>query len=450
MKAVRILFNELDGVISPAARAVVALVFIVLLSPAASQNLSLGGDDPEPFRHSAKGAAEPTPVLDLLREAEVSNPEILAAQYGWRAANHVAQQVSSLPDPQITIQQLSVGSPRPFAGFSNSDFAYVGIGASQDIPYPGKLRLRAAAADREADGLREEAEVVRRQVIEQVKVTYFRLAYVQQTREILERNQQLLQQTERVAESHYRVGQGSQQEVLKAQLQSTRILRELVMRHQELGQLEAQLKQLLGRPQASASIVTEKLSFQPLRLSSEELLARVEAGNPQLRAQSQMLNKQKVQLQIATRDARPDFNVQYMYQRTGNRFRDYYMLSLGVRIPRRARQRAEVAEATEQIEKSRRQYESQSQQIMADTQSQYLMAEADAEQLKIYSEGLIPQAEAMLRAGTAAYEVNRQNFETLLSYFADVLTLQLEQQKLLAEYNIAIAALETRTGEALQ
>lgn len=44
-----------------------------------------------------------------------------------------------------------MGSPRLFAGYTNSDFAYIGIGASQELPYPGKLRLREETAEREAD-----------------------------------------------------------------------------------------------------------------------------------------------------------------------------------------------------------------------------------------------------------------------------------------------------------
>src|SRR2546427_8999379 len=39
---------------------------------------------------------------------------------------------------------------RPFAGYTNSDFAYVGLGISQDLPYPGKLRLRGEIAKKDA------------------------------------------------------------------------------------------------------------------------------------------------------------------------------------------------------------------------------------------------------------------------------------------------------------
>ena len=93
----------------------------------------------------------PTPLSQLLAEAEGNNPQIAAARDAWNAAKQVPRQVSTLPDPTFTYQNMSVGSPRPFAGYTNNNFAYIGIGASQEFPYPGKLRLRGEAAEREAD-----------------------------------------------------------------------------------------------------------------------------------------------------------------------------------------------------------------------------------------------------------------------------------------------------------
>src|SRR5437870_1329991 len=77
-------------------------------------------------------------LRELIQEAERANPELAAAQHAWQAATHVSQQASALPETQVFAQQFNVGSPRPFAGYSNSDFAYTGIGISQDLPFPGK------------------------------------------------------------------------------------------------------------------------------------------------------------------------------------------------------------------------------------------------------------------------------------------------------------------------
>ncbi|HVA01532.1 MAG TPA: TolC family protein, partial [Terriglobia bacterium] len=101
-----------------------------------------------------------TPLSKLVEEAQQNNPRVIAALRAWQAAEQVPSQVSTLPDPQVTVQQLAVGSPRPFAGFSNSDFAYIGLGISQDLPYPGKLRLQGEAAKRQAAASREQVESV--------------------------------------------------------------------------------------------------------------------------------------------------------------------------------------------------------------------------------------------------------------------------------------------------
>src|ERR1700719_4756052 len=106
-----------------------------------------------------------TPLSELLREAEQNNPQIEAARQGWQAAKQVPTQVSTLPDPQFNLQQVNVGSPRPFAGYTNSDFAYLGLAVSQDIPYPGKLRLKGEMAKRDADFLQQQYESVRRTVL---------------------------------------------------------------------------------------------------------------------------------------------------------------------------------------------------------------------------------------------------------------------------------------------
>ena len=83
-------------------------------------------------------ASSPAPLPQLLAEAEANNPRISAADHGARAARLMAPQVTTLPDPKFTYQQFSVGSPKPLAGYTDSDFAYIGMGAAQELPYPGK------------------------------------------------------------------------------------------------------------------------------------------------------------------------------------------------------------------------------------------------------------------------------------------------------------------------
>ncbi len=392
---------------------------------------------------------EPVKLADLLAEAERNNPQIAAAYHGWQAAAARPKQASALPDTEVMVQHFSVGSPRPFAGFSNSDFAYIGFGASQELPYPGKRALRGKVAQFEADSVREQYEAGRRDIIEQLKLVYFRLAYIQQTLRILERSDQVLSQVQQVVEARYRVGQGNQQDVLKAQLQHTKILEQIATRHQDEGQLQAQLKQLLNRPQTSLDVVTEPLAESPLRHSDSELLQLASQQNPDVRARSEMVRKQDSQVELAHKDFRPDFNAQYLYQHTASQFRDYYMATFSLNLPNRGRRKAELAEAVQGQERAKKELESEVQRVLSEIKQQYVLVRASEERLKIYSEGLVPQADATFRAGLAAYQANRQDFETLLSAFLDILNLDLDYRRELAEHESALARLERLTGVTL-
>jgi len=394
-----------------------------------------------------------TSLTDLLQEAEKNNPQIEAARQSWLATKQVPTQVSTLPDPQFQIQQFSVGSPRPFAGYTNSDFAYIGLGVSQDIPYPGKLRLRGEIAKREADVSQQQVESVRRSVLADVKAVYFRLAYLAKTLTLLESDGELLKQVEQAADARYRSGMGTQQDVLQAQLQKTKLVREIAMHHLEVGRLEAQIKQLLNRPQNSPDIEPADLTETPLPQTYDELLAAAKAQDPELAASQKMIDKRSLQVNLARKDFYPDFNVQYVWQRTDPaQFRAYYMLTLGVRVPiyRSRKQKPELAQAQAEELRARSEFEAQAQQIASELRAEYVITQQTSEILKIHREGLSPQSLAEFQAGLASYQSNKQDFQAVLTAFLDVLRLDEEYWQNLAEYETAIGRIERITGLTLR
>src|SRR5712675_2119118 len=404
-----------------------------------------------PERHAHSDAV--ASLRDLLTEAEQHNPQIRAARQGWEAAKQIPTQVSTLPDPQFTAQQVSVGSPRPFAGYTNSDFAYFGLGISQDIPYPGKLQLRGETAKRDADVVQQQLETVRRSVLANVKSAYFRLAYLSKTLGILESDGQLLEQVEKAADARYRSGMGNQHDLLQAQLERTKLLREIAMHHLEVAKAQAQIKHLLNRSQSSPDIEPADLNETPLPYTFDELLSAARNQNPAIAGAQKMIERQSLQVDLAHKDFYPDFNLQYMWQRTDPaQFRAYYMLSFSVRVPiyRNRKQRPELAQAEAELSRSRSEYEAQSQQASFELRTDYDTAQKTAELLKIYQDGLLPQARTEFEAGIAAYQNNRQDFQSLVTSFLDVLHLDEEYWQSVADRETALARLEQVTGLSLR
>ena len=427
--------------------------FFALALPTFGQNAIGGSFQADPPQQEHVHTESVTSLNELLDEAEGNNPQIRSAQRGLDAAKQVPSQVSTLPDPQLSVQQVNVGSPRPFAGYTNSEFAYFGLGVSQDIPYPGKLRLKGEMAKRDADVMQQQVESVRRSVLAGVKSTYFQLVYLSQTLRILESDGQLLDQVEKAADARYRSGMGNQQEILQAQVEQTKLLREITMHHLEVAKAEAQIKQLLGRSQSSPDIETSDLPETPLAYTVDELLAAAKTQNPYVSGAEQMVEKEKLHVDLAHKDFYPDFNVQYMWQRTDpTQFRAYYMLSVGVQVPiyRSRKQRPELAQAQAELARSQSEADSQTQQVDFEVRTAFDTAEKTAELLKIDQDGLLPQSRTEFQSGLAAYQNNRQDFQALLTSFLDVLHLDEEYWQSVADRETALAQLEELTGLSLR
>lgn len=392
----------------------------------------------------------PVPLSQLLAEALQNNAELRAGEHLWRAATYVRQQVTALPNPQFTLQEFSVGSPKPFGGFNTSNFAYIGIGVSQELSYPGKRRLKGQAADAAAATQKAQISVLQASIAEQIKLAYLHLAYLQQTLVLLESSRAALSQVIDSETARYSAGQGSQMEVLKAQLERTKVVREITMHHEEMTQFEADLKQLLHRPQDSPDIVAEDLTPTTLRYSSPELLDLVRKQNPEVRMEGSSVAKQNAELKSAERQGKPDFSIGYMYERTGTDFPAYYMLTLGMTLPRRSRVRAEVAEAAESLAGAKEHMDAAMQQQLSYAQKQYAAATSTAELLTQYREGLVPQADAVFHAGLAGYEANKQPLTSVLTALDEVLELKRGYDQALLDHELAIARLETVTGASLR
>jgi cobalt-zinc-cadmium efflux system outer membrane protein len=121
---------------------------------------------------SLRAEAQPPARLrlaDVVAEALAKNPEIIAAQKRYDAARQRPTQERSLPDPMVSAGYSANGRPWPGAGLGTEPTSNIGFMVSQELPYPGKLNLRAAIVAREADAVSQDIEAARLSVTARVK-----------------------------------------------------------------------------------------------------------------------------------------------------------------------------------------------------------------------------------------------------------------------------------------
>lgn len=406
-----------------------------------------------PLTVAAESAAPPraAPIIlnALIQEALTQSPMITSARKHWQALNKVPVQVATLPDPILGLQHFTVGSPRPLAGYETSDFYYTGFGVSQDIPGPGKLRLRASEAEKQADAARDAYIVQQREVIEQVRETYFNLFYLRKMLDSLRGTQAELERVTQTVEAQYHVGISQQQDVFKAQLAQTEVLKDLETNQQQFQQEQAALKAILGREPDSANLEVGEIAPTSLALSDEQLRQLALANSPTLQQAHALEEQSRAALAMAKRDYLPDFSVGYSYQKTGPGVRDYYMLSLGAKVPLYFWRKQTPAIEQAALEKESVMADSHSKRlaVLSDLQNQLVALRTSSRVLTLYHDGLIPQAEETLSSATAAYRVGKVDFQTLLSSVIDVLRVQEEYFRTLADHEIAVAKIRQTIGE---
>jgi len=385
-------------------------------------------------------------LSDLVREALERNPEVQAARRSVEAKRARISQAKAWPDPTISVGYGGNIVP-PFMVMQGDPSSARQIMAEQEIPFPGKTRLRGQIATREAEAESLSVDDVVRRVAAEVKGTYFELYYTDQSLETLQKDREILEKVAKVAEIRYSVGKATQQDVLRAQVELSRLTERETLLEQTRRTLEAQLNSLRDRPVDTPLGATGEVQESPLVQTLDELQAAAESGFPVLKRQQTLIESNRLAVDLARKEVKPNFSVGYTYmQRAG--MPDMYGLTFSTSLPifRRNKQDQAIREAVENLESARRMEQNGLTVLRYRVKQEYLGAQAADRLLQLYSQGIVPQSRLTLESSLASYETGAVDFQTVLGNFATILDYELGYHQQLATHEKALARLEALTG----
>ncbi len=395
------------------------------------------------FQMMAPGAEPRAPdarlvLPELVREALDNNPEIRAAEQRIEVARAVIPQVRTLPDPTINFG---------YRDLSDREMMY---GATQEIPFPDKLRLRGEVAAREADRAQQEYLATRLRIIARLKEAYYDLHLVHKSIEILEKNKVLLKDFEKTARVRYAVGDAAQQDVFRAQAEVSRVLGRLAGFRQRKESSYAELNRLLNRPAAAPLGLPGEVTLSPRRRSLDDITALISRLAPRLRAQMKGVERGNQALALARREYLPDFELSALGLHEEPMAEEGYEIMLGVRVPLyyATRQRQGVKEALAGREQATEELQAVKQELEAQVKDNVAQAERSEELVRLLKEAIIPQARLTLASARAGYAVGRVDFLTLLNSLLTLQENELELHGEIVEHEKALARLEEIIGEA--
>jgi len=404
------------------------------------------------------GAEEVPAPFELdwaLERAAESNPAIAVEAARRDAARERTRVVGFLEDPRVSYEASNI--PVDHGDFDSTPLSGHQLGIRQMLPFPGVLsnRRRAAAAGYEARraGLDDQRLVV----AGAVERAWAELGFAQRALAITDRNLALLRQLASIAESRYQVGDGLQQDVLRARVELTSLLQERLARSAALAAAEARLAALLDLSPQTAFPTTGPLEEAAAVPELDPLLDGLEDRSPRLQALAAMVEAAGNQARAARYEGMPDFDLGFGYRIRRNVMGDpvegddFVSAGVTVRLPiDRRRWNARIAEARAEERHAEALYRGAVASLRAQVREAHAeLVRADAEGLLVET-GLLPQASQSLESSRSGYEVGRIDFLSLLDSQVSVLRAELRHARTRADRRAAFAALETSAGEKLR
>ena len=426
-----------------AALFVVAAMSCAIPSLAAQEKIK--GQNSAAISPGEAGETKIVTLDELIREAGENNPSIKAAMQTVNAKKSLILPAETLPDPNFTFWHMGGLFPtRLMYGDPSSARTY---GVEQEIPFPGKLGLKGKVASTEAEAEEWNHNLTHRQVITELKQAYYDLYLVNKSIEIVQKNQNLLQSFEKIAETRYQVGQGVQQDVLKAQVELTRLIDRLSILDQRRWIAEAQINNLIYRPPETPVGKPAEYKKAELTYSLDELTELARANSPSIKIQEREIDRRAYSLDLAKREYFPDFTLGFTYlQREGNP--EMYGVEAKARVPlyfwRKQKPEVDAAKAT--LAGAQRMRESTISSVNFQIKQSYTVAVTSDKLIRLYSGSIIPQATSSLHSALANYETGKVNFLSLIDSATALLEYELKYYESMSEFQKALAQMEPIVG----
>jgi cobalt-zinc-cadmium efflux system outer membrane protein len=391
-------------------------------------------------------------VEQLIEEALQNNPEILAAKQKWEVFRERVPQARALPDPMLGLGITNL--PTNFS-FRDEDMTMKEISISQMFPFYGKRKLMGEMAQNEAEAFSNEIQEKINRIIKEVKAAYYELSHVYRTTEVVQRNKRILEDFAKIAETRYAVGEGIQQDVLKAHVEISKMVDELIMLEQRRRALEAKLIALLNRPPESPIGKPEEVAFRKLAVTAEELQKTALDINPTLKAMKKMIEAKEKAYDLAKREYYPDFTFKFAYGQRDNapdmKRRDMLtgMMELNIPIFYKTKQDRKVAETKADVLSWEAQYRAMKNEVLFMVTDMATMVHQRERQYELYHTGIIPQASLQVNSAMSAYRVGKVDFLTLLDSQLTLYRYEIEYHQTITEYEKSLANLEAAVGKRL-
>lgn len=413
----------------------------------------LGDDNSAISNKSIVSSVEKAQVLIdldwLITQGITNNPQIIALLNEFESSKNRIKPAGALDDPMISFGIMNF--PLIDMSFRPEAMTQKTIELSQNFYFPGKRKLREDIATIESESIQYKYLEKQREIIKDIKQAYYELSFIEESIETTNKNKELIAQFIKITQLKYEIGKGTQQDILKSQIEFSKLNEELITLNNKRENLKNKLKNLAYLPQEYQLGNTKKLELPDISLDKTVLIENSFKNRPLVNQYQKILESYSKRLELAKKAILPDFRLSGAYgQRDKNRS-DLFSVNLSLNLPiyKRRKQHLLVNELDFKLLSLNAELDNIKNDIEYEINDQLINLDKEKRLTELLKNTIIPQTTQVLDSSIANYEVDKTDFLALIDAQLMFYKYELEYYRLISNYYKELAILEKTIGKSL-
>jgi outer membrane protein TolC len=182
--------------------------------------------------------------------------------------------------------------------------------------------------------------------------------------------------------------------------------------------------------------------------SLDQLYALAAENDADAQGDQKLIERGQLSVALAEKQLRPDLGVSYMFQQRADQpAMNGLTFSVNLPVFSKSKQRQAISEASENLISAAKTRDGRLNQVRLAVRQQYLAAKAAEKLMSLYTKGVIPQSSLALESSMASYQTGKIAIQPVIEDITTLLDYETNYYRQLADYQIALARMESLTGE---
>lgn len=372
--------------------------------------------------------------------ALIDEPGIVSQQ--WQAQSLSEQ---SIADGQLMDPKLQIGlsnMPTDTFEFDQENMTQFKVGIVQQFPSGDTLNIKQQKTQKQSELIQSRISERKLIIIKDIRLTFLEIYYWEQAKKTINKNKRLFSQLVNIVQSMFSVGRNNQQDLIRAQLELSRLDVRLTKITQKVNTQRSKLSRWLGAQKSSLPLASKlpELSI-PVLSDDFETLSQLFYSHPKIQEVDKKMEISRKDIDLAKESYKPGWglNVSYGYRDNNpNGMKRSDFLSAGVTIDlplftaNRQDKKLLAKEHSYQSLKDKR--VELLRQLVADLQEEAANEEQLHNRHQLYNNLLLPQAKQQAQASLLAYQSDQGDFADVMRAYIDELNANLDERRIAVDH----------------